>query len=124
MWGWGVCGWGVGVRLRAGEGEFCRRGAQCGWELGWEELEGGARLEAGPTLPGPMEPTEVPPPAPPTEPGGATGLLTGREGGVGIWACWGRGGHKMEVIRHEVNQSNHALFINTRTLTRHARVFL
>lgn len=77
MWGWGVCEpaspggvWcGVGVRLRAGEGEFCRRGGQCGWELGCEELEGGARLEAGPTLLGPMEPTEVPPPAPPTEPG-------------------------------------------------------
>ena len=97
MCGCGVCEpgsvggvwWGVGVRLRAGEGEFCRMGGQCGWELGWE-LEDGGRLEGGPppTLGGPREPGGAPGPVA-VEPGWAAGLLTGREGGVDIWFCWG-----------------------------------
>lgn len=56
VWGWGVwlpgncggvwCGAGVGVRLRAGEGEFWRKGGQCVCNPGCGA--GGGRLDGGP----------------------------------------------------------------------------
>lgn len=93
VWGCGVCEpgrlgggvrCGVGVRLRAGEGELCRTAGQCERLMDWEGVDEGGT----PTpLLGPREPTDAPLPTPPTEAGWAKGLLAGSDGGVGIGAC-------------------------------------
>ncbi|KAG7275504.1 hypothetical protein CRUP_032547 [Coryphaenoides rupestris] len=100
---------GVGVRLRAGDGELpLRMAARCGRELagGWL-LDGGPPsgvVEPAPTLWGPMGPTEgtpLGPPPPPTELGWARGLATGREGGK----CWRVLGHVSYTAFHKLRDT-------------------
>lgn len=82
--------WGVGDRLWAGDGELPRMAAKWGMELVcWFALaevtdEEGAPVVPAPTLWGPIGPTAETLPGPPTDPGCARGLATGREGGVPI----------------------------------------